>query len=272
MTTDKKPYVKKTYTKPEPKKETLPAVKAPAPVEVPADIIKDLVLTGNIGRMNPEEKVRYYTLLCKSLGLNPLTQPFQIIILQGKEILYATKTATEQLRKIYGVSVEKIEQKVIGDVCVTTCSVRDSTGRTDGATGAVSIAGLKGDMMANAIMKSETKSKRRATLSICGLGMLDETELETIPGAKNPTVQIEIQDTAKKIEDTFSVSATPEKIDKEKINQLPDIAKKGFGILGYTYATINAFCNKFGWDNNRILAEINRIVDMKTSINKDDEK
>jgi len=29
-------------------------------------------------------------------------------------------------------------------------------------------------------MKAETKAKRRGTLSICGLGMLDESELETI--------------------------------------------------------------------------------------------
>ena len=33
-------------------------------------------------------------------------------------------------------------------------------------------------------MKAETKAKRRATLSIVGLGLLDETETETIPGAK----------------------------------------------------------------------------------------
>jgi hypothetical protein len=32
-------------------------------------------------------------------------------------------------------------------------------------------------------MKAETKAKRRVTLSICGLGLLDETEIETIPGA-----------------------------------------------------------------------------------------
>ena len=30
-------------------------------------------------------------------------------------------------------------------------------------------------------MKAETKAKRRVTLSICGLGMLDETEVETVP-------------------------------------------------------------------------------------------
>ena len=33
-------------------------------------------------------------------------------------------------------------------------------------------------------MKAVTKAKRRVTLSICGLGMLDETEVESIPGAK----------------------------------------------------------------------------------------
>jgi hypothetical protein len=30
-------------------------------------------------------------------------------------------------------------------------------------------------------MKAETKAKRRVTLSICGLGLLDETEVETVP-------------------------------------------------------------------------------------------
>jgi hypothetical protein len=37
--------------------------------------------------------------------------------------------------------------------------------------------------LANALMKAETKSKRRVTLSICGLGFLDETEADSIPGA-----------------------------------------------------------------------------------------
>jgi hypothetical protein len=33
-------------------------------------------------------------------------------------------------------------------------------------------------------MKAVTKAKRRVTLSICGLGMLDETEVETIPNVQ----------------------------------------------------------------------------------------
>ena len=47
----------------------------------------------------------------------------------------------------------------------------------------MAIAGLKGDALANGLMKAETKAKRRCTLSLCGLGMLDESEIETIPGA-----------------------------------------------------------------------------------------
>jgi hypothetical protein len=45
----------------------------------------------------------------------------------------------------------------------------------------VPIGSLKGDSLCNALMKGETKAKRRVTLSIAGLGWLDETELETIP-------------------------------------------------------------------------------------------
>ena len=36
-------------------------------------------------------------------------------------------------------------------------------------------------MLGNALSKAVTKAKRRATLSICGLGMLDETEIASIP-------------------------------------------------------------------------------------------
>jgi hypothetical protein len=47
---------------------------------------------------------------------------------------------------------------------------------------------MRGDK-ANAIMKAVTKAKRRVTLSICGLGFLDETEVETIPEAKPVPVE-----------------------------------------------------------------------------------
>lgn len=150
------------------------------------DALERLMIEGDLGTMPPELRVRYYHALCQSLGLNPLTQPFEYIRLNGKLKLYAKKDATEQLRKLHGVSVSGMETQLIGEVYVVRATFTDRSGRTDQATGAVPTKGLSGDNLANAYLKAETKCKRRGTLSICGLGMLDETEVEAIPGAKVP--------------------------------------------------------------------------------------
>jgi len=152
------------------------------------NIVASIVLRGDISGLNEQDKVAYYNGICESLGLNPLTRPFQYLRLNGKEVLYATKDATEQLRKINGVSVLDIETNVIEGVYIVKAKGQDKTGRTDTATGAVPINGMSGDKLANALMKAETKAKRRLTLSICGLGILDETELETIPDSAKQTV------------------------------------------------------------------------------------
>lgn len=144
------------------------------------DIIKSLVLEGDISKMSEIQKVQYYNKFCQTIGLNPLTQPFQIIKFNGKERLYATKDCTEQLRKIYKVSITDVTGVELKDCYMVTAKAKDGSGKLDAATGLVSIANLKGEALANAIMKAETKAKRRVTLSICGLGVLDETELETI--------------------------------------------------------------------------------------------
>jgi hypothetical protein len=54
-------------------------------------------------------------------------------------------------------------------------------GRTTESIGAVSIGNMKGDSLCNAMMKAETKAKRRATLDLLGLGMLDESEIPPGP-------------------------------------------------------------------------------------------
>lgn len=151
-------------------------------------IIESLILNGDISKLSAQDKVTYYNRFCESLNLNPLTRPFQILKLQGKEVLYATKDATEQLRKINGVSVESLDTSVIDNIMTVKVKVKDKAGRTDISTGAVNVQNLKGNDLANAIMKAETKAKRRATLSICGLGILDETEIETIQ--KDAVVQV----------------------------------------------------------------------------------
>lgn len=142
--------------------------------------IEQVLLGGDLSKLNPQERLNYYNAVCASLGLNPLTQPFAYIVLNNKLTLYAKKDCTEQLRKIHGVSITKVDPKQIGDLLVVVADASDRTGRTDSATGAVNLKGLTGENLANAMMKAETKSKRRVTLSLCGLGMLDETEIDTL--------------------------------------------------------------------------------------------
>ena len=63
-----------------------------------AAVIENVVLHGDLSGLGPKERINYYNQLCDYLGLSPVTQPFKIIKLQGKDVLYATKDCTEQLR------------------------------------------------------------------------------------------------------------------------------------------------------------------------------
>lgn len=151
--------------------------------ETGAELLERVVVSGDLAKLRPEERLLYYRQVCASVGLNPLTRPLEYITLNGKLVLYARKDATEQLRKLHGVSVSVAARELVEDCYVVTARATDRGGRTDESVGAVAVGGLRGEAKANAIMKAETKAKRRVTLSICGLGMLDETEVETIPGA-----------------------------------------------------------------------------------------
>lgn len=148
-----------------------------------AAVMERVIISGDLAKLSPQERVNYYSEVCKSVGLNPLTRPFEYITLNSKLTLYALRACTDQLRSIYAVSVEEMIESEREGVFIVTAKVRNGEGRTDIAKGAVNIGGLKGEALANAMMKAETKAKRRATLSLCGLGWLDESEVDSIPGA-----------------------------------------------------------------------------------------
>lgn len=156
-------------------------IQEPQPLALSGKALEDFVVRGNLGALSPEAKTAHYIQLCASLGLNPATKPFEYITLQGKETLYARRDATEQLRKIHNVSLDITGRESVGDVYVVTARATMPDGRRDESTGVVSIVGLKGEALANKLMSCETKAKRRVTLSIVGLGILDESEFDTIP-------------------------------------------------------------------------------------------
>lgn len=144
--------------------------------------IEKALVSGDLASLSTEERMVHFKNVCDSQGLNYLTNPFSYIVLNKKLVLYANKGCAEQLRRIHKVSLTIPDRSLIGDVYVVT--VRATMGsRTDESTGAVNIKGIHGEGLANAYLKCETKAKRRVTLSICGMNMLDATEAETIPGA-----------------------------------------------------------------------------------------
>lgn len=150
----------------------------------PAEIMEKVLLSGDLARLTPDERVQYYARTCESVGLNPLTRPLEYISLNGKLTLYARKDATDQLRASRQVSIVIVAREVVEGCYVVTARATLPSGRTDESVGACPIEGLKGEARANCLMKTETKAKRRVTLSICGMGMLDESEVDSIPGAK----------------------------------------------------------------------------------------
>lgn len=153
--------------------------------------IEEVLVQGNLAQLTPPERVDYYNRVCQSVGLNPFTRPFEYVTLNGKLTLYAKRDAADQLRKIHGINIQIVSQNLDKDTGLYTVHVRatDKSGRTDEDMGVVAVGKKIGDDLANGILKTITKAKRRVTLSIAGLGFLDETEVEDIPERdKKPAV------------------------------------------------------------------------------------
>jgi hypothetical protein len=222
-------------------------------------MIESVVVHGDLSHMSPEQKTIYYVKLCESVGLNPLTRPFAYLRLNGKEVLYALRDAADQLRKIHGVSIRITAREHVGDVYVVTASATDKTGRVDESTGAVPVGSMKGESLANALMKAETKAKRRVTLSICGLGMLDETELDTIPAESIKPVF------------TSEQSATAEEQAKRRLEG-EAMADEWLPMIDALTdeRSFWAFCDFNGWQlatlHNNAKAKVWRVLEAKSKV------
>lgn len=168
---------------------TAVATRAAQPTLTPFEVIERVVTNGDLSKMTAQDRVAFYWRTCESLGLNPMTRPFEFHNLNGKLVMYAKKDATDQLRRINGVTVTDLKRDKDDELGLITVTVsgRDRSNREDQATGVVSIKGLSGEALANALMKAETKAKRRLTLSLVGLGFLDESEIDGATADVDPT-------------------------------------------------------------------------------------
>ena len=209
--------------------------------EASPEIIEQAMQIGDIKLMSPQIRVAYYIQTCLSIGLNPYTQPFDLIEGDdGKVRQYPNKSCAEQIRKRDQISLLVVSRLKDGDLYIVTVKATTPNGREEEAQGIVSLVKpvgqwkpstsgkryfeatkdahgnalyepLRGTELANAIMRGETKAKRRATLGIAGLGY-EENEPQGPPMSLNlatgelgtsalPTVPLRLAEAQKTLAD-----------------------------------------------------------------------
>jgi len=195
-------------------------------------IANQLILQGDLSKLSAGDKVRYYNGYCERMGLDPYTKPFDLLRLNGKEILYCTRSGTQQLNKLHKVShtITSRDTNAEAGVYIVTSKASLPDGRCTESIGAVNIAGLKGEAYANAIMKAETKAKRRATLDLLGLGVIDESEAESIPNASVGALQTMVEAIPEMDDEVVEVIET-EAEEKLTIGRLAIAIKKASNIV-----------------------------------------
>lgn len=190
-----------------------------AKMELPQELLTKIILGGDITQLNPAQRVQYYVAFCERIGLDPATQPFKILETREngkvKTVLYCDRGGAAQLVNLHKVKREIISREEKDGCFIVTAKASLPCGRSDESIGVVPIEKengefkdetirggpdkgktykkfygngtyikMRGEALANAMMKAETKAKRRATLDLLGLGMLDESEIsqETFNG------------------------------------------------------------------------------------------
>lgn len=218
---------------------------------VGAELFDKLVLQQDLSSLSQTELVQYYTHVCQYAGLDPMTKPFDVMVFQGKKVLYANKTCTAQLTAKHRPSVRIVDRSMSGGLCIVTAEVTKQDGSSVQDVGVVAMPqNGSTEAGANAIMKATTKAKRRALLSAFGLGMLDETEADEMFGAVREDIPIEqpapvdtiVLDTIAALEscddpEVFkAIAAKIKTFSQEHRNQLGNLAVQTADKLGLVYS------------------------------------
>lgn len=143
--------------------------------------IEAALIHHDLSRLSPPERLEYYRRVCESVGLNPLTRPFIYVQVQQRLVLYPTADAAYQFSNIYGLTTEVLSRSMENELCVVEVRVTKPNGQSSMASGVVPLIvteyektkvkprAMTPGEKANAMMKAETKARRRAILSLVGL-------------------------------------------------------------------------------------------------------
>jgi hypothetical protein len=203
-----------------------------------AAALEAAVAGGDLGKLSAAHRLRYYVERCRAAGLDPATKPFDYIKTQQGITLYAGAGAADQIAARRRLSVDILSRTLLDDgLYEVVCRCREPDKTTDNI-GIVNVLGLKGEALANGMMKAVTKARRRAILSHCGLGMLDVTETETIPGA----TRIQVDHETGEVLGELPEPAAPAACDREYCKRRAFAAWKNLGWDSGA-ETMRAYCS-----------------------------
>jgi len=198
-------------------------------------VMREFVMTGDLSAIAKQDRPGLVMALCRYIGVDPIERPFSVFKDGKREVLYANRACTSALCRVRRISREVIavEEKTIAGQLVIFAKARAtmlSTGRYDESTGVVPVMVddkvwdeqarrkvSKGWRMpdpneaANLPMKAETKAKRRAVLDLVGLGLTDESEIDTIKGARIAQINMETGETFGA--EPRAIAAAPDPVD-----------------------------------------------------------
>jgi hypothetical protein len=178
-------------------------------------VMRQFVMDGDLTPIKPEQRPALVMALCRHIGVDPIERPFLVFKDGKRTVLYAARACTSALCRVRGISRQLLavqEVTMAGQpVIIARARATLPDGRFDESTGVVPVMqedtaweGPEGNKRkvskgwrqpnpseaANLPMKAETKAKRRAVLDLVGLGMPDESEIETIRGARRGHVDM----------------------------------------------------------------------------------
>lgn len=142
-----------------------------------------VAMAGDLSSLTMRDKMMLYASKAKSMGIDPMTQPFDLIESKGKQVLYPNAKCAAELQRIHGVSLGAVRTQMLDkDLVQVEITATLRNGRTDSDIGIVQV-GDRGISRGDAIMKAATKAKRRVTFSILGMSsfVLEPDEMTEIP-------------------------------------------------------------------------------------------
>ncbi len=178
----------------------------------------------NLASLSPAQQVEAIRAICAAINVPAALSPIMLLPTDDRLVPYVTAAGTNNVRDRRGISIVIGDRRELDGIYFVTARATTPDGRTDESTGAVPLVKQDGEWKttdsgkkyfspngkflplapadrANAIMKAETKAKRRVTLSIAGIGFMDESEIDQVRGAgRGISVEIVDQETGEIID------------------------------------------------------------------------